>query len=374
MENQAKHKFDPDYAVHPGRILDGILEARGMSKKDFAERSGLSTKQISLILHGKAPITPQTSIQFERVLGMSADTWDNLERNYQKRLARLAERKTFAQQLTWLERFPLKALAKIGIIRQATPEPETVENLLNFFGVGSIPAYEKRLGELIVNFRRSEAFGSNPDSVAVWLRLCELSVEGTTTEPYDKGRFIEALKSIRALTAWEPGDFVPEVQLLCHQSGVALAIVGELPGTRLSGATRWLTKDRALIMLSLRHKSDDHFWFSFFHEAAHILLHQKTRVFLDELDPESEPSLQEDEANKYAQDALIPSRVYKVFVGKGRFDEETISALARQIGISQGIVVGRLQHDKRIPPSWHNGLKRRFELKENRLIVKTSRG
>jgi len=361
-ENRTKHRFDPDYAVHPGRILSGILDARGISRKEFAERCGLSAKHISQILHGKAPITAQTSVHFERVLGISADTWDNLERNYQRRLVRLAERQEFEEKLAWLKEFPLKDLAAKGVVNQATARAETIEELLSFFGVGSIQAYEKRFHGFSVNFRRSESYNSNPKAVAVWLRLCELRAEREEADPYDRDRFSNALKSIRALTVETPRSFMPKMKGLCQKAGVVVVTIAELPGTRLSGATRWLTKNKALIMLSLRHKTDDHFWFSFFHEAAHLLFHQKSRLFLDELTTSPSTDQEEHEANKFAQDILIPRRAYKVFVSKGRFNAVDIRDFARQIEVAPGIVVGRLQHDVHIHPSWHNPLKRRFEL------------
>ena len=77
-----EHNYAPDYAAAPGDILEEMLESRGISKGDLAERCCLSSKTISLITAGKAPVTSETAIQFERVLGMSANVWNNLEANY----------------------------------------------------------------------------------------------------------------------------------------------------------------------------------------------------------------------------------------------------------------------------------------------------
>jgi len=363
--NRPKYEFDPDYAVTPGRILDNILESKGMSKAEFAARSGLSPKHVSQILHGKASVTPQTSIQFERVLGISADTWDNLERNYQRRLIRLAERQAFAEQESWLKTFPLKSLMDRGILKRDGQTADMIEELLAFLGVASIKAYQSQLQGITASFRRSEAYHSDPNTVAVWLRLCELSAAGIATEPYERSRFSEALQSIRSLTRKRLEVFLPLMKSKCREAGVALVIIEEIPGTRLSGATRWLTKDKALIMLSLRHKADDHFWFSFFHEAAHILLHQKSRLFLDNLETPPQANQDEQEANKFAQDILIPRGAYKAFVERNWFSKQNINDFARRVDIAPGVVVGRLQHEKRIDHSWCNMLKRRFEFQED---------
>ena len=79
MPTPATDGFTPDYAVTPGEILEETLESRGIKKSAFAERCGLSAKTVSQIIHGKAPVTPETAIQFERVLGVSAAVWNNLE-------------------------------------------------------------------------------------------------------------------------------------------------------------------------------------------------------------------------------------------------------------------------------------------------------
>lgn len=83
-----ENTFSPDYIVTPGEILEETLEARKMKKREFAMRCGRSAKMISQIVAGKAPITPQTAIQFERVLGVSASLWMNLETRYRLHLAR----------------------------------------------------------------------------------------------------------------------------------------------------------------------------------------------------------------------------------------------------------------------------------------------
>ena len=77
---------------------------------------------------------------------------------------------------------------------------------------------------------------------------------------------------------------------LCAHAGVAVVFVQELPNTGISGSTQWLTPTKALVQLSLRYKTDDQLWFTFFHEAGHILAHGKRQVFLetDQKDREEE--------------------------------------------------------------------------------------
>jgi Zn-dependent peptidase ImmA (M78 family) len=139
--------------------------------------------------------------------------------------------------------------------------------------------------------------------------------------------------------------------------------VPELPKTRTSGATHWLNADKALIQLSLRYKTDDHLWFTFFHEAGHILLHGKRDFFLEGTGVVSvEAQEKENEANKFSADILIPPRDLQRFLTSiPQISKANIIEFANEIGIAPGIVVGRLQHDGLLPSSHCNDLKQRWE-------------
>jgi len=357
------YQYKPDYAVHPGEILEETLESRNMKKIDLAERCSLSAKTVSQIIGGKAPITAETAIQLERVLSVSANVWSNLDTNYRLFQARLAARKETSKYRKWLEKFPVAQLVQQGIIEHKTDTAEMIEQLLDFFSVGSISAWQERIKHLQVAFRRSPSFQSSPESVAVWLRIGELRAEQVDCAPYNRSKFVNVLKEIRSLTCDAPDVFEPNLKQLCAKAGVALVFVSELPRTHLSGATRWIDKNKALIMLSLRYKSDDHFWFSFFHEAGHILRHSRKAIFLDEQDMELND--EEEWANHFAADMLIPNKMYNRFLAdKGYSSPGGVRAFAQQLGIAPGIVVGRLQHDDVIPFRSLNDLKRRFRLVE----------
>ena len=356
-------QYKPDYAVHPGEILEETLESRNMKKTDLAERCGLSAKTVRQIIGGKAPITAETAIQLERILGVSANVWSDLDTNYRLFQAKLAARKEISKHTKWLEKFPIAQLVKRGIIKHKTDTTGMIEQLLDFFGVGSISAWQERIKHLQVAFRRSPSFQSSPESVAVWLRIGELRAEEVDCAPYNGSKFADVLKEIRSLTCEDPDAFEPKLKQLCAKAGVALVFVSELPKTPLSGATRWIDKNKALIMLSLRYKSDDHFWFSFFHEAGYILRHSRKAIFLDEQDMELND--EEERANHFATDMLIPNKMYNSFLAdKGYSSPGGVRAFAQQLGIAPGIIVGRLQHDDVIPFRSLNYLKRRFRLVE----------
>ena len=160
--------------------------------------------------------------------------------------------------------------------------------------------------------------------------------------------------------------FVPRAIDLCRAAGVALIFVPEVPGTRAHGATRWLTPSKAILQLSLRGKTDDFLWFTFFHETAHILKHGKRDIFIEAPDgtTDQETRRKEHEADTFASDFLIPKHALNEFRQQSRFNTHTIQRFATQLGIAPGIVVGRLQHEKLLPFAHLNVLKRRFCFKD----------
>ena len=137
---------------------------------------------------------------------------------------------------------------------------------------------------------------------------------------------------------------------------MAVVFVPELPGSRASGVARWLTPVKALIQLSFRYRTDDHLWFTFFHEIAHVLRHGKTDVWIEATSSPDNP--REVEADRFARDTLIPRADARELPTLKTLDD--VQRYADRIGIAPGIVVGRLQHDQHWPYSQGNQLKRQL--------------
>ena len=363
MAKAEKSAFEPNYAVPPGETLRETLESLGMSQAELAQRTGRPKKTINEIISGKAAITADTALQLERVLGIPASFWNNLERNYQETLARLKEEERLQSQIKWLKTFPITSLVRIGWLPKLKSDVERLQALLNFFGVAGIREWKAIWEAHDAAYHKSLTFQTKPAAVAAWLRKGAIEALKIECGPYDASSFRASLNKVRDLTAEPPEVFEREMKRLCAEAGVA-----ELPGTHLHGATRWVGSGKALIQLSLRGKSDDHLWFTFFHEAGHILLHGKKDVFIEakgEGCTEIGGTEKEQEANRFAQNFLIPPHEYHAFRQTGRFSEAAILQFAKKLGIAPGIIVGRLQHDELIPfSSVANNLKKRLKFRE----------
>jgi HTH-type transcriptional regulator/antitoxin HigA len=359
MDKQVTNGYRPDYAVSPGEVLSNELELRGMTQQELAKRTGLTPKHIVSIVKAKSSITTETAIKFERAMGMPADYWLNLESNYQEVLARLQEEDQLDHDIDWLNHIPVAQMAKLGWIAKLSDTKAQLVEVLRFFGIASVGQWDDMWPNLKVAYRQHNHLEIFPEAVSAWLRQGEIDASRIVCSPYDKSAFREALDQIRTLTWEAPEVFVPKMVELCAQAGVAVVFVPCIPKTGVSGATRWLNSNKALIQLSMRYRTNDHLWFTFFHEAGHILLHGKKELFLEGTNGLDENK--ENEANKFAQEELISKAEFSNFARRGLFSKAAIYEFSERIGIAPGIVVGQLQHADLLPITFCNDLKQHYQ-------------
>jgi len=328
-----------------------------MTQADLAARTNLSTKHVNQIVQGVAPISHETALLLERATGTPARIWNALEAGYRDYLMRARHVKPSAQDEAWLRTLPVAELRRRGLLSTRALGGAALEEVLAFFGVADRAAWEKVWLRPTAAFRRSAAFRSDPGAVAAWLRIGELAARSIDTRPFDVKKFRTALIAARQLTSHDA--FSDELVSLCTAAGVALVFVKEIPGCRTSGAARWLTASKALIQLSDRHKREDSFWFSFFHEGGHLLLHPKRDVFIEDGIRNDDAAL-EDQANQFAAHVLIPAQFAGRLASLGTTSE--IKAFAKELGISPGVVVGRLHNDGIVDWNQGNDLIRKIQI------------
>lgn len=358
MGSRINNEYHPSEVSPPGETLKEVLEERQVSQAELATRMGRPKKTISEIINGKAAITPETALQLELVLGIPARFWTVREQNYREYLARAAQEREMALQAEWAKKFPFNKMVKAGWIEPTTEKSGRVRTLLRFFGVSSPEQWEEMYSLRQAVYRRSTAFEADSSALAVWLRQGILQAYDISCADFNRSSFVQALHAARALTREPPEVFQPALVDFFAEAGVAVTFVPQLPKSRVSGATRWLSATKAMIQLSLRYRTDDHLWFTFFHEAAHILLHGKKLVFLETGQHEGDL---EAEANEWASEFLIPSSEFEELAERSGYSKQGLIDLAERLGIAPGIVVGRLQHEELLPYSHCNELKQRLE-------------
>jgi len=347
--------FEPDYAIPPGETLKEVMESLNMSQKELAVRTGLTVQSLNRIFKGDQPISYETANKLELATGVPARMWNNLEAQYREQLAKTKERKQLETNLDWLKTIPTQELIQRNAIEPQKDAVLLLRETLKFYGLSSVAAWRNIWTEPAVAARRSQCFETCPGPASAWLRLGEIQAHRIDCMSFDKNIFIQAVKKIRLLTVKGPEEFIPETIQLCADSGVALALVPEMKKVPWHGATKWLSASKAMILLNLRGKMEDQFWFSFFHEAGHVLYDSKKDLYINDGtidDP------REQKANEFAAEILIPrDRDPQIAALRAKAD---VIRLADELKISPGIVAGRFQ---RLTKKWNyfNGIKRKFQ-------------
>lgn len=333
-----KYGFEPDYAIPPGETLREVMESLGMSQKELARRTDLTVQSLNRIFKGTQPITYETANHLELVTGVPATMWNNLEAQYREQLAKIHERERLQDDLDWLREIPVAELVKRGVLPRLEDRVGQLREVLKFYGVSSVGAWRQIWESPAVVARRSPCFESKAGPASAWIRLGELQARATNCRTFNKARFKNALTQIRCLTREPAHVFEPEMKRLCAESGVAVALVREMKKVPWNGATKWLTPHKAMILLCLRGRGEDKFWFSFFHEAGHVLYDSKKDLLIND---GSQDDPREKRANDFAAEFLIPSK-YDNDIRRIRSKTEIVQ-MADLLGISTGIVAGRYQ-------------------------------
>ena len=343
MSNLVEPKeYLTDPSVYPGLSLLDIIEARGISQAELAQRMNKPYQAVNEIVNGKKEIIPETAIALEHVLGLPAGFWLKLESNYRESLAREKEIRELDGQIKLSKAYPYREMANNGWIKNTNDPTERVSELLRWFGVTHLNSVDNQYK---VAFRKSRESNISKEKLAAWLRLGEVESQrlqyGDFTNSKDRAE--ELTQELRKLTLEDIRKADEEARSLCARYGIALIFTPEFKSFPVNGATRWVS-GRYIVQVSLRYKWHDIFWFSIFHELGHVFLHGK-EFFLERQGKNRDEKSEEDEADHFAARNLIPEGRYDDIQKIVHISGNQVKEFASEIGIHPGIVVGRLQHD-----------------------------
>jgi addiction module HigA family antidote len=343
----SKNQYFPQSRPHPGETLEEKLEEMGMGPKEFAIRTGKPEKTISAILKGESSITPDMAVQFENVTNIPAHFWLNHQRSYDEYLARETHKETLKDSIEWARLFPIKEMIIKGWIPEVKTIDEKVAAMLSFFGFANHTAWEDYYfnQQLKVIFRISLAQTTEPYAISAWLRKGELQAAELQANDYNEKSFKDSLSELKTLIANHPTDFFNRLRSICLDAGVKVVHTPCLPKAPINGCTRWLN-DTPLIQLTGRYNRNDSFWFTFFHEAGHILLHGKKDIFLEKVEYSDKDKIKEREADDFAIKWTLSIPEEESIIAAMPLDQKKILAFAKQYNTHPAIIIGRLQHKK----------------------------
>ncbi len=357
--------YHPQTVTPPKDILSELLEERQMGPKEFAIRTGKPEKTISALLNGSSKITPEMAVLFERVLQVPAHFWLKAQRLYDECEARNAYQQVIANSIDWARKFPYAAMAKNGWVKPTRKAEEKAAELLTFFAVASPQAWEDCYfgSTLKVSLRASLQEVKHAHGLAAWLRHGLLKAQQVEAPVYSKPTFKKQLIKIKALALEQPDNFFQQLQQLCLQAGVIVVYSPSIQGVPIHGATRWNNKV-PMIQLTGYYKRNDVFWFTFFHEAGHILEHGTKYLSLENISYKGEDKEKEREADEIAISYTFSQAQEEQFMAIGDLEEDTIAAFAEAHQIHPAFILGRLQRKGRVAKYYSKRFYSRIDLSE----------
>lgn len=340
-------------AIPPGETVREQILDRGMNQREFAARMGMSEKHISRLIHGEVQLTMDAARRLEMVLGLPAQFWCNLETIYREELARVEEENSMDTDIEIAKKMPYKEMAQYGWIADTSKWPERVINLRKYFEVAQLEFLRGTLVSGIACRKLSETEKSDYALLA-WVQKARIEARKIPTKPVNEKRLAKVIPQIRAMTVLPPEEFGSKLVTTLAECGIALVFLPHIGGSFLHGAT-FGDKNKMVVGLTLRGKDADKFWFSLFHELAHVIYGHVGKM---------EGTTKQDEAcaDEYAKNILIPKESFHAFIMKQDFSQTSILVFARQERIDAGIVVGRLQKEGYLPYNRYNGLKTKYAL------------
>ena len=361
MSTDQASEFTPDWSVHPGALLRRVLERRGIRQSELAERTGLTPKHINQVVSENIGISGDMAILLERVLGIDAQFWVRADADYQAYISSLKAKEQVSEYAPWAKSFDLATLERHGIVERRDNMATRAEKILKFFGVASPDAFEQTWLRPRVSFRRSKSFTVHEPNTALWLRLVELSAEAASEVPPLRLSVLRKIaREIPGMTSLPSiADGFTAARAALADAGVVLTFVRQVPGTRVGGATWWLSADRPVIGLTERNRKSDIFWFNLLHEIGHVLLHPKRVTFLDLESDRSLADPAEQEADRFAEQSIL-SDAARAEIAKAATREQLLILSAR-LGVNVSIVAG---HHGYMTNKWYVGGKLRGTLTE----------
>ncbi|SHK61907.1 HigA family addiction module antitoxin [Fibrobacter sp. UWEL] len=307
--------------VSPGDILEEKLEEMGMDVNEFAQRIGYTPKTVNELLKGKCRVTTEVALNLEYVTEIPASNWLNMQRYYEEDLMRKKMRESLNSKPLWRKDFPLPELAPRNWINDLDNKEDNVSPILRFFKVSSPKAWMDYYlsADLKVAFRISLAEAQDPYAASVWLRRGEILAEAIPMEKQNDKKIRSALK--KALpqfielakkygdqsTQGAPGEIDEGMQKL-HEFGLTLGVkilyVQNFKSAPIHGMARWY-RDIPIIQIHDRFEDRRAFWYTFFHELSHIILHGKKDIFIKNVYHGNKNPQKEEEADLFAQKCMV---------------------------------------------------------------------
>lgn len=340
-------------ATPPGATIKEQLNDRGMSQKEFAARMDMSEKHISKLINGDVQLTTEVAVRLEVVLGVPAKFWSNLEAIYREKLIKVEAENAMDVDEALAKQLPYSEMARYGWVPETRNSKEKVIYLRKYFEVVELSLLENNQITRIA-CRRLVVTEKSDFALLAWVQEAKRKARDIETLPINMKGLMNIIPEIREMTVLKPKEFCSKLMKMLSECGIALVFLPYLKGSLSQGAS-FMDGNKIVVELTTRDKDADEFWFSLFHELAHIILGH-----IGQTDGTSEQD--EKAADSWSRDTLISEKDFLEFVQRRNYSASNICEYAKKLGIAPGILVGRLQNEGCIKHSMLNELKEHYEI------------
>jgi HTH-type transcriptional regulator/antitoxin HigA len=346
LQDYERHAF-PLAAPSPLAAIRLRMEQLGLAPKDLIPYLG-SRSKVSEVLSGKRPLSLSMIRALHSGLAIPLESLVSDEPDEESTVT-----------VDW-DRFPIREMVKRGWLQLASARGKgrigyaDAQEMMERF-LRSIGGPSTALGVLHKTDSVRTAPSADRYALAAWAcyvrqraERVELSRSFRPTDWTDDG-----FRELRNLSRFDVGPRLA-VQYL-EERGIVVDVVPHLPRTRLDGAALLRRDGTPVIALTIRHDRVDNFWFTLFHELMHVIHHlhgraaspQTSACFLDDLDVAPDQSAVEKEADESAREALVPAACWEASAVRFAVAPATVSQLAREVGVSDAVVAGRVRYEQR---------------------------
>ncbi|WP_245504012.1 ImmA/IrrE family metallo-endopeptidase [Rhizobium leguminosarum] len=347
-----------DWFSKPGDSIRAVMQRRLMTADQVATKLEGGLRTLRSLLDGSKVIDTDVARSLAEALGASPSFWLKRQENFERAVERAVAAISRDEIDEFIRNVPAPGLKPPRGKMTDERRYEEVGKRLVYFSVPNAKSWHQHYGRLVgrTDFRSTSAFATKEEAVLLWLRRGELEADLVKTREWNAGNLEDRVETIKQLSRLKlPGQFIPKLRTLLGEAGVALAVVKAPAGCRASGATRLVSPDKAMILMSFRHRSDDHFWFTLLHEIGHLVLHH-AQTFVD-TDEDGPSDMREDEANTYARKCIIPDERLDEFESL-KADRDQVVRFSVKSKIASGLTVGQMQKRDMIGKEKLNFLKR----------------
>lgn len=331
-------EFNDTIAFHPGYYIKEVVDESGLTQEDFAKRLDTTPKNLSLLIRGEQSLSIDMALRLSRMMGTSVTYWLNLQNSYDTLIAMFKSEEELIEERNVFEYLNYKYFREnFGLPDLPRKKDEQIKCIREFLNVATLSVFTKR--DMAVSFRSSikDITEGSIVKANVMVQIAINKVLKTDAPKFNKKKFEEAVKYALTLTR-NHDNFYPLIYKAFLEAGVVFVILPNISGSKTNGATKKIG-DNIMLMVNDRRLNADSFWFTLFHEIGHIINGDYGISF------EREDGEQEEAANRYAEDNLIPPEEYEEYINEGNFNLQSIQRFANQIERDPGIVLGRLQND-----------------------------